>query len=1769
MNRVSGGIPSEIFGALEANGRVFLVNPAGVLFSPSAQVNVGGLIASTLDITQDDFLSGQYIFGGSARTAVDNQGSISVSNGGLAAFIGAQIDNSGTITAKDGSVLMGAGSRVKVNVDGSLYSLEIQADAVDGLVNQDGIIQANNGRIWLSAGAAADLKSNAINHTGISRANSLQVGPKGEIVLSSNGHVNISGGSELSVAGQEAGKININADTAMLGGVLVASSTGNGVAAGEIELKFEGRLNISGQLQASSDTGKGGFIGVTSGQIIQSASSELNVDGAAGGYIRMDAGAGLLTSGDYTAHGHVSSGGMIDITGSDLRFFSATLNASGQSVGGMVRLGGAFQGGKDVDPDTSYYSSFIGRWGALPSLGSSQQTFINNATQIDTSSAAGVGGTAIIWSDDTTTFLGKIDSQGSTGGGSVEISSANDLRKASLANVDVGDGGHLLLDPKNIIIGDSATAQDWSYAGILGFGYSTTTKNLDVSGLDASGSFGMVVSLNAAGDRMAVGSHSDNGSGDDTNYAGAVYLFSFTDSDFSGGALQATIGKGYTGGKNVDVSAIEANDYFGRSVSLNAAGDRLAAGSNGNDGSGNGTTNSGAVYLFSFTDSDFSGGTHEATLGKGYTGGKNVDVSGLEAEDMFGVTISLNAAGDRLAVGAHKDDGSDNGTTLAGAAYLFSFTDSDFSGGALQATIGKGYTGGKNVDVSALAASDNFGSAVSLNAAGDRLAVGAHGDDGSDNGTSGAGAAYLFSFTDSDFSGGALQATIGKGYTGGKNVNVSALEATEYFGTSVSLNAAGDRLALGATHDDGSDNGTTQAGAVYLFSFTDSAFSGGALQATIGKGYTGGKNVDLSAIEASDFFGRSLSLNAAGDRLVVGANGDDGSGNSTSGAGAVYLFSFTDSDFSSGALQATIGKGYTGGKNIDVSTLEEEDNIGRSLSLNAAGDRLAVGFGRDDGSDNGTSGAGAAYLFSFTDSNFSGGALQAIIGKGYTGGKNVDLSALEADDTFGRSVSLNAAGDRLAVASQWDEGFDNGTAQAGAVYLFSFTDSDFSGGALQATIGKGYTGSKNVDVSAIEANDWFGRWVSLNAVGDRLAVGAYGDDGSGNSETGVGAVYLFSFTDSDFSGGALQATIGDGYTGGKNIHIPQLRRHDNFGMAVSLNAVGDRLAVGIQKDDGYGNVAKQSGGVYLFSFTDSDFSGGALQAKIGKGFTGGKNIDVSALEEEDLFGHAVSLNAAGDRLAVGAYSDDGSGNSALDAGAVYLFSFTDSDFSGGTHEATFGKGYTGGKNVDVSGLEAGDGFSRSVSLNAAGNRLAAGAAGDDGSGNGTYRAGAVYLFTSSAETGSYNAESAASFTAHADQGITVSAADLRSRLGPGQNVIFQASNDITLSSDLMVVGSGTGGSLTLRAGRSILLNADMVTNNGDLNLIANDTLANGVVDAHRDTGNAVITMSAGKSINAGTGAVSITLLDGAGKTNLANGDISLRDITAGTITAVNSGSTSGTGITLSSGALTASSSGDAIALSAQKFTNSAGASALSAASGRWLVWSSNADPFDGSTGDTIGGLSYDFRQYNATYDSTAAAQSTGNGFLYTLAPSLSSSLLGSLTKSYDGLASISTLEAGNYSTITGVIGGDTISLTTPATAALNSKEVGNNKYTSVTRAKDSWTNGSIAVYGYQIALSSGNITSITIPTNSGEAFIVSSSGIASRPIIANSATGMGASDTQYGLAGDQISTVSGSAFQTVKILMDIAKPQKCRIGSGFDLICGNSQNISYQRSVQR
>src|SRR5262249_3335695 len=148
------------------------------------------------------------------------------------------------------------------------------------------------------------------------------------------------------------------------------------------------------------------------------------------------------------------------------------------------------------------------------------------------------------------------------------------------------------------------------------------------------------------------------------------------------------------------------------------------------------------------------------------------------------------------------------------------------------------------------------------------------------------------------------------------------------------------------------------------------------------------------------------------------------------------------------------------------------------------------------------------------------------------------------------------------------------------------------------------------------------------------------------------------------------------------------------------------------------------------------------------------------------------------------------------------------------------------------------------------------------------------------------------------QTLTITPDFLARTLNTGTAVVLQASNDITVNSPITVSAGGQGGALTLQAGRSILLNASITTDNGALTLIANDQLANGVVGAQRDPGNAVITMAAGTALDTGTGALTIELRDGAGKTYADSGAITLQTLMAGTLSVTNNGPTIGSDIIL-------------------------------------------------------------------------------------------------------------------------------------------------------------------------------------------------------------------------------------------------------------------------------
>jgi filamentous hemagglutinin family protein len=184
LNRIFDANPSQILGSLQANGRIILLNPNGVFFGPNAQVSVGGLIASTLHITDQDFLRGHYLFqGGITDSWVKNAGRIDAGPQGVF-LLAPNVENSGIIHSPEGHIALAAGTTVYLSnrADGRGFLVEVSAPAGQALnlkelvadggqvsligkaVNQEGLVQANsvrerNGKVELYASEQLTLKT--------------------------------------------------------------------------------------------------------------------------------------------------------------------------------------------------------------------------------------------------------------------------------------------------------------------------------------------------------------------------------------------------------------------------------------------------------------------------------------------------------------------------------------------------------------------------------------------------------------------------------------------------------------------------------------------------------------------------------------------------------------------------------------------------------------------------------------------------------------------------------------------------------------------------------------------------------------------------------------------------------------------------------------------------------------------------------------------------------------------------------------------------------------------------------------------------------------------------------------------------------------------------------------------------------------------------------------------------------------------------------------------------------------------------------------------------------------------------------------------------------------------------------------------------------------------------------------------------------------------------------------------------------------------------
>jgi len=228
LNRITGQDPSKILGSLQSNGKVFLINPNGVLFGRDARVDVAGLVASSLALSNQDFLAGKMNFNaGDQAGAVLNQGTINAGSGGQILLIAPNVENSGIITAPNGDVLLAAGHSVQL-ADAANPDLRVVLSAPADQALNVGQIVAQGGRIGM-VGAL-------LKQRGVLNANSAVLGENGKIVLKATGKALLEAGSvttatsaagkggEITVLGEQVGVLGnaqVDASGALGGGTVL------------------------------------------------------------------------------------------------------------------------------------------------------------------------------------------------------------------------------------------------------------------------------------------------------------------------------------------------------------------------------------------------------------------------------------------------------------------------------------------------------------------------------------------------------------------------------------------------------------------------------------------------------------------------------------------------------------------------------------------------------------------------------------------------------------------------------------------------------------------------------------------------------------------------------------------------------------------------------------------------------------------------------------------------------------------------------------------------------------------------------------------------------------------------------------------------------------------------------------------------------------------------------------------------------------------------------------------------------------------------------------------------------------------------------------------------------------------------------------------------------------------------------------------------------------------------------------------------------------
>ena len=401
LNRILDQNPSQIFGRIDANGNVMLMNARGIIFGRSASINVGGLVASSLDIDPNEFMNSQsYTFSAIEGTegVVVNQGLINAATGGSVSLIGKSVQNDGIIVANLGKVNLAAGSEAVLTFGREgLMGVEVTKEVlendigVDSAVLNSGTIAGEGSQVALTAKVSRDVFSNAVNNTGIIQATSIQ-----------------ERGGSVYLAGVGA--------TVENQGTLDVSATQSGVDGGTVVVTGDNIIH-GGAITADAQLGNGGVV-------------ELNSQDT------------TLLIGDsaVSVRSESAVSGTVKVLGDKVGLFDqATIESSGATGGGTVLIGGDERGEN-------------------PIIKNATATYVGADTRVRADALNnGSGGKIIVYADDSAKVYGEISAAGgaqSGDGGFVETSGKNylDINVFPDITANSGRAGAWLIDPIDVKI---------------------------------------------------------------------------------------------------------------------------------------------------------------------------------------------------------------------------------------------------------------------------------------------------------------------------------------------------------------------------------------------------------------------------------------------------------------------------------------------------------------------------------------------------------------------------------------------------------------------------------------------------------------------------------------------------------------------------------------------------------------------------------------------------------------------------------------------------------------------------------------------------------------------------------------------------------------------------------------------------------------------------------------------------------------------------------------------------------------------------------------------------------------------------------------------------------------------------------------------------------------------------------------------------------------------------------------------------------------------